>query len=67
MLVITRRLDQKIRIGDDILITVVSLSGGQTRLGIEAPQNLLISREEVYQKLKAEGKSPVRKGDSEAR
>lgn len=47
MLVLSRKLNQRILIGDDIRITVVGVSGGQVRIGIEAPRDLRIFREEI--------------------
>ncbi|MCK9468243.1 MAG: carbon storage regulator CsrA [Porticoccaceae bacterium] len=53
MLVLTRQIQETIRIGDDIRITVTGISGGQVRLGIEAPKSVSVHREEVYQRLAA--------------
>ncbi len=47
MLVLTRRLMEKLYIGDEICVTVVRLEGGQVRLGIEAPRNVPIVRAEL--------------------
>lgn len=52
MLVLTRKTGQSIRIGDDILIKIVSIDGSQVKLGIEAPKGIQIFREELYEKLK---------------
>ena len=58
MLVLTRRADQgdhsRIRIGDDIEITVVQVEGGSVRLGVEAPRDLSIDRQEIWAEKKAE-------------
>jgi carbon storage regulator len=54
MLVLTRRLDEKIMIGDDISVQIVSISGETVRIGIDAPQKLRILREEVYDLVKSE-------------
>ena len=51
MLVLTRRLGESLKIGDDITITVLSASGTQVRIGITAPQNVPVHREEVYQRI----------------
>lgn len=48
MLVLTRKLDEKIRIGDDIIITIVKINKDQIRIGIEAPDNVKIYREEIF-------------------
>lgn len=50
MLVLTRRSDESIRLGEDILITVLEIRGNQVRLGIKAPRGVRIFREELYQK-----------------
>ena len=51
MLVLSRKLGQRILIGDNIAITVVRLTGGGVRLGIEAPPELVVVREELKQQL----------------
>ena len=51
MLVLTRKVDEEINIGDDIVIRVVELNRGNVRLGIEAPGNVSIYRHEVYEKI----------------
>jgi carbon storage regulator len=48
MLVLTRQANEEIVIGDDIRITVLSVTGGQVRIGISAPQHLPVHRREVY-------------------
>ena len=52
MLVLTRKIDQTINIGDDIKIKIVEIGNGFVKLGIEAPRELPIYREELYEKLK---------------
>jgi carbon storage regulator len=51
MLVLSRKLGERIRIGDSIVVTVVRINGGGVRLGIEAPPELAVVREELYQRL----------------
>ncbi len=53
MLVLSRQVDEKIIIGDDIVITVVEIRRGLVRLGIDAPRNVTVHREEVYNAIKA--------------
>ncbi|MFS8654252.1 MAG: carbon storage regulator CsrA [Limnochordia bacterium] len=48
MLVLTRRRDESIMIGDDIRVTVVEVRGDQVKLGIDAPRSIPVHREEVY-------------------
>ncbi|HEY3699771.1 MAG TPA: carbon storage regulator CsrA [Spongiibacteraceae bacterium] len=56
MLVLSRRLDETLIIGDDIKITVLGISGNQVRLGIAAPKEVSVHREEVYLRIKQETK-----------
>ena len=54
MLVLTRRLGESINNGDNIKITVVDIDGKQVKVGIEAPRDISIFREEVYERIKQE-------------
>ncbi|MBF0472813.1 MAG: carbon storage regulator CsrA [Nitrospirae bacterium] len=54
MLVLTRKINESIKLGDDITITVVEVKGSHVRLGIEAPSGVKIYRKELYDKIKAE-------------
>ena len=54
MLVLTRKLGESIAIDDNIKITVVQIKGKQVRLGIQAPKETKIHREEIYQAIKTE-------------
>ncbi len=54
MLVLTRKSDESINLGDDITITVVEIKGNSVRLGIKAPDTLKIYRKELYDKIKKE-------------
>ncbi len=56
MLVVSRKLDEKIVINDNITVTVVGIRGGKVRLGIEAPQEIPVHRQEVYEGLQRERK-----------
>jgi carbon storage regulator len=58
MLVLTRKLNEKILIGDRIRLTVLSVRGGQVRIGIEAPEDVAIFREELSEMLRAAGVDP---------
>ena len=60
MLVLTRRLNESIRIGKDIVVTITSINGGKVRLGIEAPIDIPILREEVAERDAAEIKKLTR-------
>jgi len=65
MLVLSRKRDEVIRIGDNIEITVVQIVGDKVRLGITAPSDVPVHRDEIYQQIKAkEAKKPVEKIES---
>jgi carbon storage regulator len=54
MLILTRRVGETIRIGDDVSVTVLAIKGNQGRLGIAAPKNVAVHREEIFERIKAE-------------
>ena len=54
MLILTRRVGEVIRIGDDIAITVVKIKGNQVSIGIKAPDDVPVHREEIYQRIQQE-------------
>jgi carbon storage regulator len=54
MLILTRKVGEKIRIGNDIEIAVLDVKGRQARIGIRAPAGLAVHREEVYQRIQEE-------------
>lgn len=56
MLVLTRKVGEGIIIGDDIRITVIELKGGGVRIGIDAPREMKVHRQEVFDRIKQENK-----------
>jgi carbon storage regulator len=57
MLVLTRRLNQSIKIGDEIEITVIEVRGDQVRLGVTAPREVAVHRKEVYLQIQQENRA----------
>ena len=56
MLVLSRKEGERIRIGDKITVTVLEVRGDKVRIGIEAPENVSVHRQEVYEKIQREKK-----------
>ncbi len=54
MLILTRRVEEKIMIGDEVTITVLGVKGGHVRLGVTAPKRIAVYREEIYRSMKVE-------------
>lgn len=54
MLVLTRSSGEKLRIGNDVIVTVIAVKGGQVRIGIDAPKEVAVHREEIHQKIQRE-------------
>ncbi|MEX0830865.1 MAG: carbon storage regulator CsrA [Nitrospirales bacterium] len=54
MLILTRKKDEAIRLGEDIRIVLVQIKGGQVRLGIECPSSMRVLREELYEAVRQE-------------
>lgn len=52
MLILTRKLGERINIGDDIVITLVEIKGAQVKLGIDAPKSIGIHRHEIYERIR---------------
>lgn len=52
MLVLTRRVSEHLRIGDDVTVVILGIRGNQVRIGIEAPKSVAVDREEIYQRKK---------------
>jgi len=54
MLILTRRVNETLNIGDDIQVTVLGVKGNQVRIGINAPRDVAVHREEIYLRIKRE-------------
>jgi carbon storage regulator len=67
MLVLSRHRDESIMIGDDVVVTIVDIRGDKVRLGINAPQDVPVHRQEVYEAIRRENEKASRLGVADTR
>jgi carbon storage regulator len=63
MLILTRRVGETVMIGEDITVTVLGVKGNQVRIGVNAPRNVAVHREEIFERIKREEAGDVPEGD----
>ena len=60
MLILTRRVGETLMVGDDVTVTVLGVKGNQVRIGVNAPKDVAVHREEIYERIRKESEG----GDS---
>jgi carbon storage regulator len=67
MLILTRRVGETVMIGNEVTVTVLGVKGNQVRIGVNAPKDVAVHREEIYERIKREEDHDSRPGDSVAK
>jgi carbon storage regulator len=67
MLILTRRVGETLMIGNDVTVTVLGVKGNQVRIGVNAPKDVAVHREEIYERIKREEELDSRAGASVAK
>ena len=67
MLILTRRVGETVMIGNDVTVTVLGVKGNQVRIGVNAPKDVAVHREEIYERIKREEDHESRQGSPVAK
>jgi carbon storage regulator len=62
MLILTRRVGETVMIGNEVTVTVLGVKGNQVRIGVNAPKDVAVHREEIYERIKREEDQEARSG-----
>ena len=65
MLILTRRVDETLMIGDDVTVTVLGVKGNQVRTGVNAPREIAVHREEIYLRIQRENEESDKNGTND--
>lgn len=64
MLILSRKVNEKIKIGNDITLTIIEIKGDQIKVGVEAPKDVKVFRQEVYNAIQNENKAAASSGNN---
>ena len=65
MLILTRRVGETLMVGDDVTVTVLGVKGNQVRIGVNAPKDVEVHREEIYQRIQKEKQEHAEQRDKQ--
>ncbi len=65
MLILTRRVGETLKIGDNVNVTVLGVKGNQVRIGVDAPRDVSVHREEIYNRIQQENQDAAQPGNEE--